>query len=93
MAWVRKANVILEVKTDEEAERYLDMGYNIIDEYGNILKACIPSDLGTLRHFYVEHTKEIERLKSHIAELEEQLKKATTKSAAQKTSKSKKAER
>ena len=97
MAWVRRANVVLEVKTDEEAERYLDMGYNITDEWGNVLKACVPTDAGVLRRYYIEHTKTIAQLEAKVAELEAELKNArksatAAKPATAKATKSKKAE-
>lgn len=68
MAKVRRANVILTIK-DSEVERYLDLGYDIIDEMGNVIRESIPTDVGTLRRAFVEHTKTIADLKAEIDNL------------------------
>ena len=66
---VQRANVILHID-DDSAQKYLNLGYNVIDEKGKVLKEAIPSDIGTLRKCYVEHLNKIAELEARIAELE-----------------------
>ena len=68
MIRVEKGNVVLHVM-DDEMRHYLQLGYNVTDEEGNILQAAVPRDLGTLQQFYVEGTKKIAELEAQIAEL------------------------
>lgn len=65
---VQRANVILQVSTDQ-IDYYLSQGYNVIDEGGNVIKASVPRDLGTLQKAYVENAETIEALKKELAEL------------------------
>lgn len=72
MAIVERGNVVQKVK-DSEIDRYLDMGYNVIDENGKVIKACIPTDLGALRAAYISHTETIKRQQAEIEELKAKL--------------------
>lgn len=72
---VQKANVVMDIK-ESEVDRYLDLGYDIIDHKGNIIKKSIPTDLNTLRAEYITlmdiNTKLTElnaKLKKEIKEL------------------------
>lgn len=67
---VQRANVVLRVP-EEWLDRYVDQGYDVIDESGNVIQASIPRDLGTLQKAYIEHTQEIEELKRTIEELKQ----------------------
>lgn len=69
MKYVKRANVVLEVK-DDAVPYYLNLGYDVIDNNGKVVQEAIPSDLGTLRKFYVEAKEKIEKLEARIAELE-----------------------
>lgn len=82
MARVERGNVVLQVK-DYEVQHYLNLGYNLTDETGNILKKSIPTNLGELQVAYLEHTKKIAELEDTIAKLTAQLsaKKTTAKKA------------
>ena len=82
MARVERGNVVLQVK-DYEVQHYLNLGYNLTDETGNILKKSIPTNIGELQSAYLEHTKKIAELEDTIAKLTAQLsvKKATPKKA------------
>lgn len=82
MARVERGNVVLKVK-DHEVQHYLNLGYNLTDEAGNILKESIPTNLGELQKAYLEHTKKIGELEETIAKLTAQLsaKKTSTKKA------------
>ena len=74
MAYVQRANVVLEIK-DESIQYYLDLGYNVIDNNGKVIVSAVPSDLGELRKFYVEGHTKIEELTAKINELEAKLSK------------------
>lgn len=79
MARVERGNVVLKVK-DYEVQHYLNLGYNLTDETGNILKHAIPKNVGELQVAYLEHTKKIAELEDTVAKLTAQLsaKKTTT---------------
>jgi len=68
MARVERGNVVLKVE-DYEVQRYLNLGYNLTDDDGNILKASIPTSLGDLQAAYLKHTARIEELERAIAQL------------------------
>ena len=72
MITVERGNVVLTIKEDQ-ASRYIDMGYSIVDGSGNVVKAAIPTDLGTLQKAYRDHTKEIQLLKEEIQRLKKKL--------------------
>lgn len=82
MARVERGNVVLQVK-DYEVQHYLNLGYNLTDEAGNILRKSIPTNIGELQTAYLEHTKKIAELEDTIAKLTAQLsaKKTTAKKA------------
>ena len=65
---VERGNVVLQVP-EYDVQRFLDQGYNLIDDSGNIIQASVPRDLGTLQKLYVEQSQEIERLKEEIQKL------------------------
>lgn len=69
---VERGNVVLHVY-EEEKRHYLQMGYNVTDEFGNILEESVPNDLGTLQRFYVDGKKKISDLEARVAELESTL--------------------
>lgn len=73
MALVQRANVILEVKEDA-VERMLNMGYNVIDEQGNVLQHGPIKDFGELQVAYQEKVSEVEELKKQVEELKAKLK-------------------
>lgn len=78
MAKVKRANVVLQIK-DNQVQRYLDFGYELIDETtGEVIASPVPSDLATLRRYYVEHTEKIAELEAEIAELKKPAKKTKT---------------
>lgn len=65
---VERGNTVLRISKDD-VQRYLDQGYNLIDSNGNVLKASVPRDLGTLQKAYVDHTNKIKELEEEIAKL------------------------
>lgn len=82
MAYVRNANVILEVK-DYEVERYLGLGYNHINPDGTIITEAVPRDVGQLTKAYNDHKAEIAKLKAEIEGLKAELAKKKTKAKAE----------
>jgi regulator of replication initiation timing len=82
MAFVQRANVILEI-ADDDVQYYYQKGYNQIDEKtGKVILEAIPTDISVLRAKYMEHLKEIKELQAENEDLKKQLKKQTTKSKA-----------
>lgn len=67
---VERGNVVLHV-FEEEKRHYLQLGYNVTDEMGNILEESVPKDVGTLQRFYVDGKKKIAELEARVKELEE----------------------
>jgi hypothetical protein len=70
--YVERANKVRRVE-ESEVQRYLDLGYNVTDGKGNILKECVPSDTATLRAAYIKHKEVIAELENKVAELEAML--------------------
>lgn len=68
MAYIQKANVVLRVK-DSEVEYYLNLGYNLIDEQGKVIRESIPNDMHTLQKHFIDSKKIIEGLKKENAQL------------------------
>ena len=66
---VERGNVVLYVY-EEERRHYLQLGYNVTDDNGNIIEESVPRDLGTLQRYYVESKKKIADLEAKVAELE-----------------------
>lgn len=77
MAIVERDNVVLEIK-DTEVGRYLDLGYNVTDGKGNILKESIPTDVRLLQKLYIENTQQIEALQKQIEQLKAELTKSNS---------------
>lgn len=73
---IQRANVILRVPEDE-VEKYYSKGYDILDNNGNVVKASVPNDLGTLQKAYIDRGIIIEELEREIADLKKQLKAKT----------------
>ena len=73
MYTIRRANVVLDV-TENEVEKYLADGFDIIDDNGKVLKASVPNDVNALKKAYVEHENEIKSLKEEIERLKAQTK-------------------
>lgn len=73
MVKVRKANVVLHIK-ETEVKRYLDLGYDVIDDGGDIVQKSIPNDIVTLKNAYLQHTAEIEKLNAEVQRLNNLLK-------------------
>lgn len=74
MAYVRRANVVLDVK-ESEVQRFVDMGYDLLDDNGFVVSKSVPNDTAALRKAFMDHEAEISKLNAIIdglkAELEE----------------------
>lgn len=68
MVRIERGNVVLKVQ-EHEVQRYLNLGYNVTDNTGKVLKEAIPNDLGTLQRYYIESKKKIEELEAIVAKL------------------------
>ena len=68
MARVERGNVVLDVE-DDAIQHYLNLGYNLTDNKGNVLKRSVPTNLGELQAAYIKHTAEIEELEKTVAKL------------------------
>lgn len=73
MAFVQRANVVLEV-SDDAVERMLDMGYNLINENGTLIQRSTAKDYASLSVLYQEALNENAELREQIKKLEKKLK-------------------
>ena len=71
MVTVKRANVVLTVDNDE-VEKYFEKGFSIIDEFGNVLKASVPTEVGALQKALQDKEVEIAALKEEIERLRSQ---------------------
>lgn len=83
MAFVQRANVVLEVSEDA-VERMLDMGYNRINENGTVIQYSTAKNYTSLSVLYQNALDEIEELKAQIKKLEKQNADFKAKAKAQK---------
>ncbi len=72
MAIVERGNVQLTID-DDVIDLYLAKGYNVVDGKGGIIKECLPNDIKTLQHAYIENKKTIKSLQNEIADLRARL--------------------
>jgi len=70
MAIVQRANVYLEV-SDNLLDYYVGIGYNVLDDNGNVIRATVPTDLATLQNAYREHEAKIKELEATIEMLKQ----------------------
>ena len=69
MVTVKRANVVLTVE-DDEVEKYFQKGYSIIDKFGNVIKASVPTEVGALQKALQDKEVEITELKKKIEKLQ-----------------------
>lgn len=82
MVKVQRGNVVLQIE-DYNVDKYMGMGYNVIDDKGNIINECIPTDLGSLQKHFVESKKKIAELENQIAQLQKKEKASNKKKEAE----------
>ena len=68
MAYIQRANVVLQVK-DSEVDYYINLGYNEITKDGKVIKETMPTDIHILQKYYVDNKKKIAELEAEIAKL------------------------
>lgn len=85
MVKISKGNVVLDVKEDF-LQSYLNQGYNIVDDAGNIIQRGNPNDVQSLKIALTEANKKIDayanenaQLQKIIKDLQSQIKKSSTK--------------
>ena len=71
MLYAKKSNRVQPI-AESEVQRFLNMGYNIIDVKGNVLAESMPEDVGGLKAAFKKHTEEIAKLRACVAEYEKQ---------------------
>lgn len=72
MAEVQRANVFLTIP-DEDIDKYLAKGYNVVDERGRIIKQSVPTELGELQKAYSEHEAQLKQKDAEIASLKSEI--------------------
>lgn len=65
---VKRANVVLGI-SESQLDYYMNQGYDVIDETGKVIKASVPTDVGTLQKAYFDHINEIGAMKEEIEAL------------------------
>ena len=81
MALLHKGNRYVEVP-EHSVSYYLDKGYNVEDEFGNVVQASLPTDKNSLQKMVKDLQKENEELKAELEKLK--AKKAPAKKTAEK---------
>ena len=72
MAKLRRFNSILTVD-DSQVNYYVNLGYDVIDDKGSVIRKAIPNDVHTLQKELRDATATIEQLKAENAKLKEAL--------------------
>lgn len=65
MVTVKRANVILNIE-DDEVDKYCEKGYSVLDQYGNVVKAGAPKEIGALHKLLQDKDIEITALKKEL---------------------------
>ena len=71
MLYAKKSNRVQPI-AESDVQRFLSMGYNIIDVKGNVLAESMPEDVGGLKAAFKKHTEEIAKMRACISEYEKQ---------------------
>ena len=83
MAFVQRANVVLEVN-DDAVERMRNAGYNVIDESGAVIQRSTANNFESLSILYNEALREIEQLREENAKFKKENKTLKAKNKGQK---------
>lgn len=67
---VRKGNKILKV-SDDAVDRYLKMGYSVLNASGEVVTQAVPVDVNQLKLGYTKLSDEVIELKDKIKSLED----------------------
>lgn len=86
MVKISKGNVVLDIKEDF-LQSYLNQGYNVVDDNGNVIQRGNPNDVQSLKIALTDANKKIDayanenaKLQKIIEDLQAQLKKSSAKS-------------
>lgn len=72
MITVRRGNVRLKVQP-EDKRYYLDKGYDVIDEKGNVLERALPRDIDRMKKLYLDTLAENNRYKKQVEDLTKEI--------------------
>ena len=72
MATVQRANVVLDVK-DSEVDRYLNKGFNVVDEKGNVIQDAKPTTLEQYQKAFAEQKRLNEKLQIENEKLKKEI--------------------
>ena len=68
MTTIRRFNTVLTVN-DSEVDYYVNLGYDVIDDKGNVVRKSMSNDVKTLQHELRDSWNEVAKLEKEIAEL------------------------
>lgn len=68
MVYAERGNSVYQI-ADTDIQRYLDLGYDITDGKGTVLKRAVPSDINVLKSAFITNGKRIEELENKIRQL------------------------
>ena len=75
MVYATRGNRVIQIE-EYNIPKYVEQGYNIINNNGAVLQGAVPTDVQVLKKSYSQHIKEIEGLKAEIASLKAELENA-----------------
>jgi len=75
MVYATRGNRMVQID-ESRIQSYVEQGYNIVGNRGEVLQSAVPTDINVLKQSYAQHVKEIEALKAKVASLETELAKA-----------------
>lgn len=80
MVRIQRANVVLDIENDDALiQKYLDKGFSVLDEKGNVIKRAMPFEVGALQALVTEQEQKIKELEQKLVELEVKPKRTRTK--------------
>lgn len=65
---VQRANVVLSI-SPEDKEKFMEQGYSVIDEKGNVIEYAMPTDVPTLQKLVRELESAVKLKDEEIASL------------------------
>jgi len=68
MITIKRANVVLSIEEDE-LDKYFEKGYSVIDQFGNVVKASVPTEVGALQRALQDEMAKVAALEKQIKKL------------------------
>ena len=87
--YAQRGNKLCQVRTDEEVQKYLNLGFDIVDEKGQMITANVPNDPNSLKLAYEKHLAEIKSLKEENEALKKEIESLKSTKTAKTTPKKK----